>query len=151
MKKTTLCYIKKDNRILLLHRIRKLNDPNEGKWIGIGGHFESGETPEQCLLREVREETNLTLTSYHYIGIITFESDTYDTEEMHLFTADAFEGEVDYNCDEGELAWMDIEQVSSLPMWEGDREFLPYVLEEPSEFIRMTLRYEGDNLVEVIR
>jgi 8-oxo-dGTP diphosphatase len=99
----------------------------------------------------VREETNLTLTSYHYIGIITFESDIYETEEMHLFCAEAFEGEIDYNCDEGELAWVEMDQVSSLPMWEGDREFLPYVIDEPSEFIRMTLRYEGDNLVEVIR
>ena len=151
MKKTTLCYIKKDNQILLLHRTKKLHDPNSGKWIGIGGHFESGETPKQCLLREVREETNLTLTSYCYIGIITFESDIYETEQMHLFTSDDFEGELNYNCDEGELAWVDANRVLSLPLWEGDREFIPFVMEEPSEFIHMTLRYEGDHLAEVIQ
>ena len=148
MKNTTLCYIKKDDKYLLLHRTKKKDDPNEGKWIGVGGHIEEGESPEECLLREVKEETNLTLTSYQYRALITFVSDVYETENMHLFTADAFEGKLDYSCDEGELEWVSKDKLLNLPMWEGDREFLPLIMDETTKFFTMELIYKGDKLVE---
>lgn len=148
MKNTTLCYISKDDKYLLLHRTKKKNDPNEGKWIGIGGHFEEGETPEECVLREVKEETNLSLTSYRYRALITFVSDVYETENMYLFTADSFEGELDYSCDEGELKWVSKDAILNLPMWEGDRKFLPLIMDETTEFFTMELIYKGDSLVD---
>ena len=149
MKQTTLCYIKQNGQVLLMHRTKKLHDPNSGKWIGIGGHFEEGETPEGCLLREVKEEAGVVLTSYQYLGVIVFDSDAYETEQMHLFTADAFEGDVDFDCDEGELAWVPVDQVMDLPTWEGDMQFLPYVLKGCDKFLRLHLVYHGDTLVEV--
>ena len=148
IKNTTLCYIRKDDKYLLLHRTKKKNDPNEGKWIGIGGHFEVGETLEECLLREVKEETNLTLTSYRYRALITFVSDIYETENMYLFTADSFEGELDYSCDEGELEWISKDAILNLPMWEGDRKFLPLIMDETTEYFTMELIYRGDELVD---
>ena len=120
---TTLCYIEKDGKYLMLHRVKKHNDINEGKWIGVGGHAENQETPEECLVREVKEETGLTLTSYRFRGLVTFISNECEPELMCVFTADGFTGEL-IECDEGELAWVDKEEVPGLPTWEGDRVFL---------------------------
>ncbi|MEE3467636.1 MAG: 8-oxo-dGTP diphosphatase [Eubacterium sp.] len=145
---TTLCYIEKDNQYLMLHRIKKEQDINQGKWIGIGGHFQENETPEECLLREVKEETGLSLTAYRFRGLITFISDAWQTEYMCLFTADGFIGEMT-DCDEGELAWIDKSKVPDLNLWEGDRIFLK-LLEEREDFFTLKLRYEGDELVESV-
>ncbi len=143
---TTLCYIEWDNQYLMLHRTKKENDLNEGKWIGVGGKFEENETPEECLLREVKEETGLTLTSYRLRAVITFISDKWPTEYMYLFTADGFTGEL-IACDEGELQWVSKEKVPSLNTWEGDRIFLERLLAD-ADFFTLKLRYEGDMLVE---
>ncbi len=148
-KLTTLCYIEQDNQYLMLHRIKKENDANKDKWIGIGGHFEEGESPEDCLLREVREETNLTLTSYRLRGVISFLSDCWDTEYMFLYTADAYEGEIG-ECNEGKLEWIDKREVYELPIWEGDKIFFR-LLETELEFFSLKLRYEGEKLVEAIK
>lgn len=146
MRNTTLCYIHNDQgQTLLLHRVKKENDLNRDKWIGVGGRFEDKESPEDCLIREVKEETGLTLTSYRYRGIVTFVSDTWETEYMHLFTADGFTGEL-IRCDEGNLEWVDDDKVASLPTWEGDRVFLD-LLERDTPFFSLKLVYEGDTLV----
>lgn len=135
----------------MMHRIRKANDLNEGKWVGIGGHFEEGESPEECLVREVKEETGLVLTSYRFRGIVTFVSDEWGTEYMTLFTADGFEGEITDDqmnqCEEGILAWVPKEEVVKLPIWEGDLIFLKMLLEE-EHFFTLKLIYEGDRLVK---
>lgn len=149
-KLTTLCYIEQDDCYLMLHRIRKKNDANEGKWIGVGGHFEEGESPEECLIREVYEETGLTLTSYRLRGIITFVSDEWGSEYMHLYTADGFEGSLEAamaNCREGVLKWVPKREVPNLPVWEGDRIFLRLLLEKENIF-SLKLEYEGDKLVK---
>ncbi len=145
MKNTTLCYIEKDGRYLMLHRIKKKNDLNQDKWIGIGGKFEENESPEECLLREVREETGLTLTDYRYCGIVTFVSDRWEGEYMHLFHAEGFEGEL-IDCDEGNLEWVTKEQFAALPQWEGDKIFMG-LLEQRVPFFSLKLCYEGDTLV----
>ncbi len=145
MKNTTLCYIEKDDEYLCLHRIRKENDLNEGKWIGIGGKFEDKESPEDCLLREVREETGLTLTRYHYRGIVTFISDVWPTEYMHLFTADEFVGEIK-ECDEGELAWIKKDELFRKTIWQGDKIFLK-LLQNQAPFFSLKLCYKGDDLI----
>lgn len=147
MKNTTLCYIEKDGKYLMLFRNKKKNDENQGKWIGVGGKFEQGESPEDCLCREVYEETGLTLTDYSYRGVITFVSDEWGTEYMHLFTATGFTGELK-NCDEGELRWIPKEEVLNLNLWEGDRGFLK-LLYEDSGFFTMKLTYNGEELVEI--
>ena len=147
MKHTTLCYIEKDGAYLLLHRTKKKADVNGGKWVGIGGHFEEGETAEECILREVREETALTLTDYRYAGRILFLSDAWPAEIMHLFHATGFTGELATDCNEGELAWIPKCEALSLPMWEGDRHFLKK-MEEGDAFFHMILRYRGDTLTE---
>ncbi len=147
MKNTTLCYIEQNGAYLLLHRTKKKNDLNEGKWIGVGGKFESDEMPEECLLREVKEETGLTLLQYQLRGIVTFVSDIWETEYMFLYTADAFTGELT-DCAEGELAWVPKEEILGLPLWEGDREFLS-LLDQDAGFFSMKLCYEGDTLVAV--
>ena len=144
---TTLCYIEKEDKYLMLHRIKKQNDLNHEKWIGVGGKFELGETPEECLLREVKEETGLTLTEYKYRGIVTFISDEWGTEYMHLFTATGYEGEM-ITCDEGELVWVPKKEIETLNIWEGDKVFFR-LLEECSNFFSLKLRYEGETLVEV--
>ena len=143
---STLCYIEKDGKYLMLHRTVKKNDVNKDKWIGVGGHFEVDESPEECLLREVKEETGYTLTSYQYRGIVTFVSGGGVTEYMSLFTADGFEGEP-ISCDEGELEWVDIEEVWHLNIWEGDKIFFR-LLDEQKEFFSLKLTYDGgDKLV----
>lgn len=146
---TTLCYIEKDGCYLMMHRITKKKDANEGKWIGVGGHFEADESPEECLVREVQEETGLKLTSYKLRGIITFVSDKWENEYMHLYTADGFEGDISSameNCSEGILQWVPKTEIFQLNLWEGDRIFLKLLLEEDCMF-SLKLVYEGDNLV----
>ncbi|MBR0198980.1 MAG: 8-oxo-dGTP diphosphatase [Oscillospiraceae bacterium] len=149
MRNTTLCYLERGRDYLMLHRVKKEVDENKDKWIGIGGKFEEGESPEDCLLREVREETGLTLTSWRYRGIVTFVSDEWGTEYMHLFTADAWEGQIRQDCDEGVLEWIDREMLLSLPIWEGDKIFLR-LLDEDASFFSLKLRYEGDRLAEAV-
>ena len=139
MKQTTLCYIEQDGCYLMLHRVKKENDENKDKWIGIGGKFEDKESPEDCVLREALEETGLTLDSYRYRGLVTFVSDRWPTEYMHLFHADGFHGELK-TCDEGDLQWLPKEQLYSLPMWEGDRIFLD-LLEQDVPFFSLKLVY----------
>ncbi len=145
MKQTTLCYPLREGQYLMLHRVKKEHDANRDKWIGIGGKFLDGESPEECLLREVREETGLSLTSWSYRGIVTFVSDMWETEYMHLFTAHKWEGELT-DCDEGELAWVDCAAVESLPIWEGDKIFLR-LLAQDLPFFSLKLRYQGERLV----
>ena len=144
---TTLCYIEKDGKYLMLLRNKKKNDINEGKWIGIGGKFEAGETAEVCLLREVREETGLTLTSYKYRGIVHFVSDKCNPEDMYLYTADGFIGELK-ECDEGELKWVDKSELFGLNLWEGDIIFLKKLINDESD-IDLLLKYEGDKCVDI--
>ncbi len=143
---TTLCYIEKDDCYLMLHRVRKENDINHDKWIGVGGKFKDGESPEECLLREVREETGFELLDYRLRGIITFTSDRWETEYMYLYTADKFTG-TQTDCDEGELVWVRRDELDSLTLWEGDRIFLK-LLAEDSPFFSLKLRYKGETLEE---
>jgi len=145
VKLTTLCYIEKDDKYLMLHRTVKENDINKDKWIGVGGHFEEGESPEDCLLREVEEETGLTLTSFRFRGIVTFISDKWVPEYMCLYTADAFEGEM-ISCNEGILEWVPKKKLSELNLWEGDKIFLKLIAER-APFFSLKLQYEGDILV----
>lgn len=147
MKMTTLCYIENNDCYLMLHRTKKKKDVNKDKWIGVGGHAEGNETPQECLLREVKEETGLLLTSYKFRGLITFISDEYEAEMMCLFTADGYTGEL-ITCDEGELEWVKKSDVPQLPTWEGDAQFLKLLLEDEKRFFAMKLRYEGQRLVE---
>lgn len=145
-KETTLCYIERDNQYLMLHRVKKENDINKDKWIGVGGKFEEEESPEDCLLREVLEETGLTLKRFRYRGLVTFVSNEWGTEYMHLFTADEYLGEIK-ECDEGELCWVNKEDVYKLPIWEGDKIFFK-LLEKDIPFFSLKLNYEGENLVK---
>ncbi|MBQ1705295.1 MAG: 8-oxo-dGTP diphosphatase [Clostridia bacterium] len=148
MKQTTLCYIEKDGCYLMLHRVKKEHDENRDKWIGIGGKFQEGESPEDCLLRETKEETGLTLTDYRYRGLVTFVSDEWGTEQMHLFTAGGFSGAL-RECDEGVLEWIPRERLLSLPMWEGDRIFLD-LLERNEPFFSLKLVYRGERLERAV-
>ncbi len=148
MKNTTLCYIEQGGCYLLLHRIKKKNDLNEGKWIGVGGKAEANESPEECLLREVQEETGLLLTSYRYCGIITFVSDRWEGEYMHLFHATGFEGTL-RDCDEGVPEWVPIDKFDALPQWEGDRIFLD-LMRQNVPFFSLKLCYEGDFLTQAV-
>lgn len=148
MKQTTLCYIEKDGSYLMLHRIKKENDENKDKWIGIGGKFEDKESPEDCVLRETLEETGLTLDSYRYRGLVTFVSDRWPTEYMHLFHADGFHGKLK-SCDEGDLQWLPKETLYSLPMWEGDKIFLE-LLDSDCPFFSLKLVYEGEMLTQAV-
>ena len=145
---TTLCYIERGGQYLMLHRVKKENDINKDKWIGIGGKFEDKESPEECLVREVREETGLTLTDYTYRGLVTFVSDRWVTEYMHLFTART-DADPTVVCDEGDLEWVDKDKVQDLPIWEGDKIFLD-LLSRPVPFFSLKLSYEGDTLVEAV-
>lgn len=148
MKNTTLCYIEQNDKYLMLHRIKKVNDQNHDKWIGVGGKFEDGESPEDCLLREVKEETGLTLKRFSYRGIVTFVSNVCETEYMHLFTATEYEGEMQ-SCDEGELVWVPKADIEKLNLWEGDKVFFR-LLDESKHFFSLKLRYEGEELVETV-
>ena len=148
MKNTTLCYIEQNGCYLMLHRVKKHQDPNAGKWIGVGGKFEENESPDECLVREVKEETGLTLTRWHCRGIVTFVSDEWPTEYMHLFTADGFEGQL-ADCDEGELAWVKKENVPALRLWEGDRVFLELLTREEPFFL-LKLIYRGEALAGAV-
>lgn len=145
---TTLCYIEKEGQYLMLHRVKKEHDINRDKWIGIGGKFEEKESPEECLLREVKEETGLTLTRYAYRGLVTFVSDRWTTEYMHLFTADEFTGEM-IECSEGDLEWVPKDKVRELPIWTGDKIFLD-LLTKDVPFFSLKLAYEGDTLVQAV-
>ena len=148
MKNTTLCYITRGEEVLMLHRVKKEKDINKDKWIGIGGKFEGEESPEECLLREAREETGLTLTEWRCRGVVTFLSDGCEGEYMYLFTADGFEGELK-ECDEGDLQWVSREFIHRLPQWEGDKIFLD-LLWQDAPFFLLKLRYRGDSLVEAV-
>lgn len=148
-KLSTLCYIKRDDSILMLHRVKKKNDINKGKWIGVGGHFEHGESPEECLIREVLEETGLELASYKFRAIITFVYDKDTVEYMHLYTADEFSGDM-IECDEGNLSWVPKSKLLDLELWDGDRIFLR-LLDERDDFFSLKLIYDkNDNLVEAV-
>ena len=142
---STLCYLERDGQYLMLHRVKKQNDANHDKWIGVGGKFEEGESPEDCVTREVWEETGLTLTDYAYRGVVTFVSDRWEGEYMHLFTATGFTGQVK-ECDEGQLEWIPKEKLMQLPMWAGDRLFLERIA-RPGPFFSLKLRYQGERLV----
>ena len=145
---STLCYITRGDEVLMLHRVKKKNDLNKDKWIGIGGKFEAQESPDECLLREAMEETGLRLTSWRCRGVVTFLSDTWEGEYMYLFTADGFEGMLK-ECDEGELQWVPRAFLDELPKWEGDKIFLK-LLWEDAPFFLLTLRYQGDTLLEAV-
>lgn len=145
---STLCYLERGDEYLMLHRVKKAHDLNHDKWIGVGGKFQEGESPEDCILRETWEETGLTLTEYRYRGLVTFVSDQAPTEYMHLFTATGWTGSP-HPCDEGELAWIEKAALLRLPMWEGDRIFLE-LLDREAPFFSLKLRYEGDRLTQAV-
>ena len=147
-KLTTLCYIEKGDSYLMLHRVSKKHDVNKDKWIGIGGHFEENESPEECLLREAKEETGLTLTSWKFRGIVTFISEGWNTEYMCLYTADGYEGEI-IPCNEGVLEWIRKEDLLKLNLWEGDKIFLK-LFQENAPFFSLKLAYKGDVLTEAV-
>ena len=148
MELTTLCYLERGEEYLMLHRVSKKNDINRDKWIGIGGHFEGQESPEECLLREAQEETGLTLTSYRFRGLVTFIAGERPAEYMCLYTADAWSGQMT-ECREGRLEWIPKERLCQLNCWEGDRIFLK-LLRENAPFFSLKLRYEGDRLEEAV-
>lgn len=143
---TTVCYIEKDEKYLMLHRTKKENDISKNKWIGIGGKFEEGESPEECVIREVKEETGLSLKKYDLRGVITFTFTNFETEYMYVFTADSFEGELT-DCNEGELKWVPKNELTNLNLWEGDEMFLDK-LRNDNDFFTAKMEYDGDKLVK---
>ena len=149
MQNTTLCHIEKDGKYLMLHRVKKQNDLNQDKWVGIGGKFEDKESPEECNLREVFEETGLRLKNNRYCGIVTFVSDKWATEYMHIFTCTDFSGEIK-DCDEGVLEWVDKKEIYNLPLWEGDKIFLRLIENPDTPFFSLRLEYKGETLVSAI-
>ena len=146
MIQSTVCYLRKGDSYLMLLRNKKQTDVNEGKWIGVGGRLEEGESPEDCVCREVEEETGLTLKNYRLRGLLTFSSKGWEDEYIFVFTSDSFSGELK-ECDEGELRWIEKSEIETLNLWEGDRIFLKRLIEEDS-FFSMRLSYEGDELVD---
>ena len=148
MQNTTLCHIEKDGKYLMLHRVKKKNDLNQDKWVGIGGKFIDKESPEECNAREVAEETGLTLNSCRYCGIVTFVSDKWETEYMHIFHSDDFSGTL-IDCDEGVLEWVDKQALYDLPIWEGDKIFLK-LIELKVPFFSLKLEYVGEKLVNAV-
>ena len=148
MKNTSLCYIERGGQYLMLHRVKKVNDENHDKWIGIGGKFEPGESPEECMQREVTEETGLTAREWRYRGIVTFVSDEWGTEYMHLFTCTGFTGTL-RECDEGVREWIDKRALLALPIWEGSKIFLR-LLDEGEPFFSLKLNYSGDRLTAAV-
>lgn len=147
-RKTSLVYLERDGKYLILHRTKKEHDENGDKWIGVGGKFEPGETPDECALREVKEETGLTMTDFALRGLIIFVSDVWGTEYMYLYTATKWRGKL-IDCDEGELVWLDKQELLKKNLWEGDKLFLK-ALDERTEFFMMKFRYEGERLAEVV-
>lgn len=143
---STLCYIEKDEKYLMLHRTKKKNDINQGKWLGVGGKLEEGESPEECLLREVKEETGLVLKSYQLRGIVTYVSTTWETEYMYVFTANQFEGNL-IECNEGDLQWIDKKEVIKLPTWEGDKIFIEKI-QNSDNFFTVKFEYDGEKLIK---
>ncbi len=148
MKPTTLCYLERDSQYLMLHRTKKENDLNHDKWLGVGGKFEEGESPEDCMLREVWEETGYTVTQWRYCGIVTFVSDRYESEHMHLFVCTDWTGD-EIECNEGDLAWIEKKRLLELTMWEGDKIFLR-LIDEKVPFFSLKLTYKGDELQEAV-
>lgn len=147
MKQTTLCYMERGGQYLMLHRVKKANDASHDKWIGVGGKCEVDESPDECMLREVREETGLSISRWQYRGIVTFVSDIWPCEYMHLFTASDWSGE-ETACNEGELAWIDKSRLFDLTLWEGDKIFLRLLMDPAQPFFSLKLVYRGDDLVE---
>lgn len=148
MKITTLGYLIHDGSYLMLHRTKKANDPNHAKWIGVGGHVENGETPDECFIREVSEETGLTLHSLRLRGIVTFISSEWEDEVMFVYSSDDFSGTL-IECNEGDLAFIPVDRILSLPLWEGDRIFLRELMED-APFFTLKLKYQGDTLIESV-
>ena len=146
MKNTTLCYIEKDGKYLMIHRVKKVFDMNNDKWLGVGGKFEETETPFDCVRREITEETGLVAGKLNYRGLVTFVSNEYGTEYMHLFHTRDFTGELLENCPEGNLEWVDKDEITNLPLWEGDKIFLD-LLKKDVPFFSLKLVYEGERLV----
>ena len=147
MRLTTICYIEQDGNYLMLHRTKKENDQSHDKWLGVGGKFEKDESPDECILREVKEETGLTLTSYQLRGVMTFVSDIWETEYMFIYTADRFEGELT-ECSEGDLQWIKKTEVMNLKLWEGDKILLKKLIDGDG-FFTVKMEYEGEKLVKV--
>ncbi len=147
-RQTTLCYIEKGDEYLMLHRIKKKNDENHDKWIGVGGGLEYGESPEDCMKREIFEETGLEAEEWQYRGIVTFVSDEFGTEYMHLFKVTSWHG-TPHECAEGVLEWIPKRRLPELPAWEGDRIFLE-LLESDTPFFSLKLVYGGENLVSAV-
>ncbi len=145
---TTLCHIEKNGKYLMLHRVKKKNDVNQDKWVAIGGKFEDKESPEECNRREVLEETGLTLGKVSYRGVVTFVSDKWPTEYMHIFHTTDFSGEIKV-CDEGKLCWFDKKEIYNLPIWQGDKIFLK-LLEEDIPFFSLKLEYQGERLIRAV-
>ncbi len=145
---TTICYIEKDEKYLMLHRTKKENDQSHDKWLGVGGKFEENESPDECVVREVKEETGLTLLSYKLRGVMTFVSNIWETEYMFIYTADRFEGELT-ECSEGELLWVEKFKVPDLNLWEGDILFLKKLMED-SEFFTIKVQYQGEKLIYAV-
>ena len=148
MQNTSLCYLEKDGKYLMLHRIKKKNDVNSHKWIGLGGKFEEGESPEECAKREIYEESGLAVKNLSYRGVVTFDCPPYPTDYMHLFTATEFEGEIK-DCDEGTLEWVDKNEIKNLPIWEGDFIFFD-LIDKNEPFFSLKLSYRNDTLTEAI-
>ena len=145
MLETTLIYLKMNNKFLMLHRTKKENDINEGKWLGIGGKIENSESPDECICREVKEETGITLKSFIFRGYIMFYNTICETEKIYLYTSDDFTGDI-IDCNEGDLEWVDIDKVLDLNLWVGDKIFLKELINSNNE-IHMEFRYDGDMLV----
>ena len=146
MKQTTLCYLEQDDKYLMLHRVKKANDASHDKWIGVGGKCEADESPDECMIREVKEETGLDILEWRYRGIVTFISDVWPCEYMHLFTASRWCGE-EIACDEGELEWIEKQRLFDLTLWEGDKIFLRLLMDPKQPFFSLKLVYQGDDLV----
>lgn len=145
---TTLSYIEDNNHVLMLLRNKKKNDPNQGKWIGVGGKVEPNETIEQSMMREIKEETGFDVVEYQYRGLVHFLSDRHASEDMHLFVVSKFFGKLQ-TCDEGTLAWIRYDELGRLPMWQGDQIFIQ-LIRSNHPFFHLTLRYEGYTLIEAL-
>lgn len=148
MRMTTLCYLEREGSYLMLHRVKKLHDDSRNKWIGVGGKFEADESPEDCMLREVKEETGLTVTKWKYHGLVTFVSDVAQSDYMHLFSATEWSGQL-HACEEGELQWVPKAELGQLALWEGDRVFLA-LMQQQRPFFSLKLTYKGDSLTQAV-